>query len=89
MDGFRAWLEIEKNIGFEAKACISPTQMVTANDFFAPSPKQIEDALYIKEEYEKHEAQGIGGFKDDRFGFVDAPIYKNAILVLEKIGKIL
>lgn len=89
MDGFRAWLEIEKEMGFEAKACISPTQMLAANDFFAPNERQFEDALYIKEQFEKHESMGIGGFKDDRFGFIDMPIYKNAILVLKKFGKIL
>jgi citrate lyase subunit beta / citryl-CoA lyase len=89
MDGFRAWLEIEKEMGFEAKACISPAQMLAANDFFAPSQRQLEEALYIKEQFEKHEAMGIGGFKDERFGFIDMPIYKNAILVLKKFGKIL
>lgn len=89
MDGFRAWLEIEKEMGFEAKACISPAQMLVANDFFAPSQRQIEDAMYIKEQFEKHEAIGVGGFKDERFGFVDMPIYKNAILMLKKFGKIL
>lgn len=82
--GFEEWLEIEKNLGFEAKACISPTQVKTANEFFAPSEKETENALYIKEIYEKNEALGIGGFKDERFGFIDAPIYKNAILTLKK-----
>ena len=84
MDGFEEWLIIEKNIGFEAKACISPAQVKRVNEFFAPSPKALQDALYIKEVYEKNEALGIGGFKDEKFGFIDAPIYKNAILTLKK-----
>jgi len=84
MDGFEEWLEIEKNMGFEAKACISPAQVKMANEFFKPSQKALEDALYIKEIYEKNEALGIGGFKDEKFGFIDAPIYKNAILMLKK-----
>lgn len=84
MDGFEEWLEIEKNMGFEAKACISPAQVKRANEFFKPSQKAFEDALYIKEIYEKNEALGIGGFKDEKFGFIDAPIYKNAILMLKK-----
>ncbi len=89
MDGFESWLEIEKNMGFEAKACISPTQAKKANEFFAPSKDSIDDALYIKNIFEKNEALGIGGFKDERFGFIDAPIYKNAILTLKKAGIIL
>ncbi len=86
MDGFEEWLSIEKNIGFEAKACISPAQVKRVNEFFAPSPNMLKDALYIKEIYEKNEALGIGGFKDERFGFIDAPIYKNALLTLKKGG---
>ncbi len=89
MKGFESWIEIEKNMGFEAKACISPAQVKKANEFFAPSKKSIEDALYIKDVFEKNEALGIGGFKDERFGFIDAPIYKNAILTLKKGGVIL
>lgn len=89
MDGFDDWLEIEKNIGFGAKACISPAQVKRANEFFSPDSKMLEDAMYIKELYEKNEALGIGGFTDERFGFVDAPIYKNAILTLKKGGVIL
>ncbi len=89
MDGFNDWLEIEKNMGFEAKACISPAQVKRANEFFSPCPKALADAAYIKDIFEKNEAQGVGGFKDERFGFIDAPIYKNAILTLKKGGAIL
>jgi citrate lyase subunit beta / citryl-CoA lyase len=89
MDGFESWLEIEKNMGFGAKACISPAQVRRANEFFSPDLKALEDAAYIKELYEKNESLGIGGFKDEKFGFIDAPIYKNAILTLKKGGVIL
>jgi citrate lyase subunit beta/citryl-CoA lyase len=86
MDGFRGWLEIEKGLGFEAKACISPTQVAAANEFFSPDRRSIDDALYIKDIYEQNEAIGNAGFKDERFGFIDAPIYKNALLTLKKAG---
>lgn len=86
MDGFREWLEIEKSLGFEAKACISPTQVSAVNEFFSPDKQSVENALYIKEIYEQNEAMGNAGFKDDRFGFIDAPIYKNALLTLRKAG---
>jgi citrate lyase subunit beta/citryl-CoA lyase len=89
MDGFSKWLEIEKDIGYEAKACISPTQMNIANNIFAYTDEQVSDAIYIKTRYEEQEALGIAGFKDDKFGFIDAPIYKNAILMLKKAGKFL
>lgn len=89
MQGFESWLEIEKNMGFEAKACISPMQAKRANEFFAPSKDSIGDALYIKDIFEKNNALGIGGFKDERFGFIDAPIYKNSILTLKKAGIVL
>jgi len=89
MDGFESWLEIEKNMGFGAKACISPAQVRRANEFFSPDSKALEDAAYIKELYEKNDSLGIGGFKDERFGFIDAPIYKNAILTLKKGGVVL
>lgn len=89
MKGFEDWLKIEKEIGFLAKACISPAQVKVANEFFSPCKEALEDAAYIKEIFEKNEALGIGGFKDEKFGFIDAPIYKNAILTLKKGGIIL
>ena len=84
IDGFKKWIEIEKNLGFEAKACISPTQVSIVNEAFAPSKEAIEEALRVKELFEINEQNGIGGFCDDKLGFIDAPIYKNAILTLKK-----
>ncbi len=86
MDGFKKWIEIEKNMGFEAKACISPKQVSVVNDIFSPAKEALEEALRVKELYEQNEQNGIGGFCDDKLGFIDAPIYKNAILTLKKGG---
>jgi hypothetical protein len=41
---------------------------------------------YIKDIYEQNEAIGNARFKDEMFGFIDAPIYKNALLTLKKAG---
>ena len=83
---FTKWCQKEKDMGFEAKACISPVQVDIVNKIFAIDEKELKKAKYIKEIFEKNRQNGITGFSDDRYGFIDEPIYKDAILYLNKIN---
>jgi len=82
---FKAWCEREKMMGFETKACMGPKQVQIANDIFSINKYELERALHIKEAFEVHSAQGINGFMDEKYGFIDEPIYRDSLLILNNI----
>ena len=82
---FTAWCEREKLMGFESKACMGPKQVQIANSIFIINKYEEERARHIKEAFEAHAAQGINGFMDDSYGFIDEPIYRDSLLILNNI----
>lgn len=83
---FQQWIELEKRMGYDAKGCISPAQAKLVNQKFIDEAKQIERARLIVKLFELHRDEGITGFTDDEFGFVDEPIYKDALALLSKLS---
>jgi citrate lyase subunit beta/citryl-CoA lyase len=82
---FKSWCEREKMMGFETKACMGPKQVQIANKIFSINKYELERALHIKEAFETHSAQGINGFMDEKYGFIDEPIYRDSLLILNNI----
>jgi len=82
LEEFKRWCEYEVRMGFEAKGCISPTQVKIVNKLF--KNYDLARALYIKEQFEKMREKGVSGFSDEKYGFIDEPIYKDALNTLEK-----
>ena len=82
---FKAWCQREKMMGFESKACMGPKQVQIANQIFSINKYEEERARHIKEAFEAHAAQGINGFMDDTYGFIDEPIYRDSLLILNNI----
>lgn len=82
---FRTWCEREKMMGFESKACMGPAQVEIANEIFGVSIEAIERAEHIKAVFETNAAMGENGFMDDKYGFIDEPIYRDALLILNSI----
>ena len=79
---FRAWCEREKLMGFETKACMGPKQVEIANEVFGVDEKAIIRAKHIKKVFEANAANAENGFMDEKYGFIDEPIYRDALLVL-------
>lgn len=79
---FKAWCKREKMMGFETKACMGPKQVKIANEVFSINKYEVERALHIKEAFETYSAQGINGFMDEKYGFIDEPIYRDSLLIL-------
>ena len=79
---FKAWCEREKMMGFGSKACMGPKQVAIANEVFGVDSDALARAIYIKKVFECNAAQNINGFMDDKYGFIDEPIYRDALLVL-------
>jgi citrate lyase subunit beta/citryl-CoA lyase len=84
LDEFDKWLELEKAMGYESKGCISPQQALHVDKMFVNEQKEIERAKVIVRLFEMHRDEGISGFVDEEFGFIDEPIYKGALAVLSK-----
>ncbi len=82
-EGFRAWCELEKRMGFTTKACMGPVQVKIANEVFGVSEDELKRAKEIKEAFETSSAKGENGFMHEHYGFIDEPIYRDALLVLE------
>jgi citrate lyase subunit beta/citryl-CoA lyase len=81
--GYKKWCLYEKSLGYSAKSCLGPKQAEIANSVFSIKPQEITKALYIKEKFEKMANNSITGFMDDTYGFIDEPIYKDALLTLK------
>ncbi len=83
LEEFKKWCIYEKNLGFSAKGAISPKQVDIINQTFSLSLDIIEQAKYIKKRFEEMLKKGVSGFADERYGFIDEPIYKNALNILK------
>ncbi|CAA6812744.1 MAG: Malyl-CoA lyase (EC [uncultured Sulfurovum sp.] len=83
--GFRAWCELEKKMGFTTKACMGPIQVAIANEVFGINEEGIQRALHIKKAFEASSKKGENGFMDEKYGFIDEPIYRDALLVLSDL----
>jgi len=81
-DTFKLWCQREKMMGFESKACMGPKQVDIANNIFNINKYELERAMHIKKIFEEHTQKGINGFMDNKYGFIDEPIYRDALLIL-------
>lgn len=84
LDEFEKWITLEKSMGYDAKGCISPEQAKLVNRMFADSEREIRRAKTIIRLFELKREEGITGFEDDEFGFIDEPIYKGALALLNR-----
>jgi len=79
---FTEWLNLEKQLGYDAKGCIAPNQVALVHKIFVDEHKQIQRAKIIVKLFEMHQEEGITGFVDEEYGFIDEPIYKGALNLL-------
>ncbi len=83
LEEFERWLYLEKNIGYSSKGCISPSQVKLTNKIFSSDEIELKKAKKIVRLFESQRKLGITGFTDEEFGFIDEPIYKGALALLE------
>jgi len=84
LEEFSLWIELEKSMGYDAKGCISPDQVKLTNEMFVDAEAEIKRAMVIVKLFEMHRDSGVTGFVDDEYGFIDEPIYKGALALLNK-----
>jgi citrate lyase subunit beta / citryl-CoA lyase len=56
--GFRAEARQGREMGFDGKTLIHPSQLAPANDVFGPSDEELTDARKIVEAYEQAQKTG-------------------------------
>jgi citrate lyase subunit beta/citryl-CoA lyase len=83
LDGFEVWCKKARLMGYPGSGCISPTQVEIANRIFAPDAAQVERAREIVSLFEQAQREGVSGFDHPRHGFIDEPIYRDALLCIE------
>ncbi len=84
-EAFQSWVELEQQMGFTSKGVISPKQAQQMMDLVL-DPQELERALHIISRFESHRKEGVTGFVDETYGFIDEPIYKGALIVKDKHG---
>jgi citrate lyase subunit beta/citryl-CoA lyase len=84
LEEFEKWISLEKSMGYDAKGCISPDQAKLVNKMFANDEREIRRAKTIIKLFELKREEGVTGFEDDEFGFIDEPIYKGALAILNR-----
>ncbi len=82
---FQSWCEYEKIMGYDSKACMGPKQVHIANKIFTTHAQEIERAQHIKAVFEYQSSKGNHGFMDEKYGFIDEPIYRDSLLILQNI----
>ncbi len=81
--GFAEWLALEKEMGFDAKGCLSPKQAEQVLQAFGTDEAALHRAREIVALFEAERAKGVTGFTHEVYGFIDEPIYKGALAVLK------
>ena len=74
LEGFKKWCLLQKNMGIKGVGCITPAQVEIANKIFN---EDMEFAKMIVKRFES-----VGPFTIDGL-FVDEPIYKNYLQILQ------
>jgi citrate lyase subunit beta/citryl-CoA lyase len=74
-DGFRASAQAARELGFDGKWCIHPSQIEAANTIFSPTPEELEWA---------HRASALEGAGADLGEMVDAATRRMALALLAR-----
>ena len=84
---YRVWLERMKRMGFDAAACMGPRQALIADAIFDADLHALPRARHIVKTFEENALKNINGFMDDLYGFIDEPIYRDALNILKNMEK--
>jgi len=82
---YTRWLQELRRMGYDAAACMGPAQVAIANRLMAPDENERIRAEYIRDRFEANQAQNVHGFMDEQYGFIDEPIYRDALNILKNI----
>jgi citrate lyase subunit beta/citryl-CoA lyase len=76
-----------KQLGFQGKMCIHPSQVEPINAAFAPTPDEVAFAARVVEAFRAAEAQGLAALQLDG-QFIDYPIVEAAQRLLQVAARV-
>jgi citrate lyase subunit beta/citryl-CoA lyase len=85
VNAYKQWTVHLRSLGFRSSACMGPKQVEIANQIFENDAHEVQRALHIIKIFEENQSININGFMDDRYGYIDEPIYRDACNVLKNI----
>ena len=65
MEGFRAEVTMNKEMGFDGKSVINPRQIAIVHEIFTPTPREIREAERVVRTIRENAERGIGIFQVD------------------------
>jgi citrate lyase subunit beta/citryl-CoA lyase len=77
IEAFQASAERARDLGFQGKLCIHPSQVPTANAAFTPDDLEVAYARRVIDAFQSAEAAGSASIQVDGY-FIDYPIYEKA-----------
>jgi citrate lyase subunit beta/citryl-CoA lyase len=87
LQGFEKSARRARQLGCDGGFCIHPDQVSILNRVFSPDPDKVQQAYRVKEAFEAGLTEGRASVSLDG-KMVDMPIYKRAIMILEKAAAI-
>ena len=86
-EGLKAEAERSRQLGFQGKFCIHPSQVEPVNEIFSPTQEEIARAKKIVEAFEMAKEKGEGAIALEG-EFIDPPIYSRAKQLLDFANKV-
>lgn len=80
-EGLRRSARLARQLGFQGKACIHPSQVTIVNEAFSPTDDEVAEAQRIVEAFAAAEAQGMASVTVDG-RMIDYPVVEAARRVL-------
>ena len=81
LDALRADARRAKQLGFQGKLCIHPSQVAPCNEIFSPTAEEVAYARRVVAAFEKSESEGVGALQLDG-KFIDYPVVERSRRVL-------
>lgn len=83
MDDFRQNTLDGRQMGFEGRMIIHPSQIAVAHELYSPTEEEVAHARKVKKFFEEEGlAKGLASVSMDG-AMVDTPVYQSALNVLE------
>jgi len=87
IDALKADAKKAKEIGFQGKLCIHPSQIEPCNTIFSPTRDEIPYAERVIEAFEEAEDKGVVAIQLEG-GFIDYPVVERGKRILKLAGTI-
>ena len=87
LDALRTDALRAKQLGFQGKLCIHPSQVEPCNEIFSPTAEEIAYARRVVEAFEKSESEGIGALQLDG-KFIDYPVVERSRRIIRLAASI-